>query len=314
MENISKPKLWLAQVRAPFLILAIMLVAIGWALSYKYLLASHQSFDWLKAILLLIGTISAHASVNLFNEYSDFKTKIDFDTSKTPFSGGTGLLPGGQSKPGSVLIAAIFTILLAAAIGVYFTLTVHWSIALAIIIGAFAIIMYTPFLAKILLGEFFAGFALGTLVVVGVFIGMTANNGITFANLIPLEVWLIAIPPGILTWLLLFINEFPDLEADKKGGRFHLLILLGRKTSGYVYTSMLSICYLTIILLPILGITSYWIYIALLTVPLAIKVFSVVLKDYDNMEKLVPALATDVMIVLGTDLLLAVAVMLPILF
>jgi len=288
MENVSKPKLWMAQVRAPFLILAIMLVAIGWALSYKYLLASHQSFDWLKAILILIGTVSAHISVNLFNEYSDFKTKIDFDTNKTPFSGGTGLLPGGQSKPGSVLIVAISTLIIAAAIGVYFTITVHWSIAMTIIIGAFAILMYSPFLAKILLGEFFAGFALGTMVVVGAFI-------------------------GILTWLLLFINEFPDLEADKKGGRFHLLILFGRKTSGYIYTAMLSLCYLTIIILPIIGITSYWIYIALLTVPLAVKVVGVVLKDYDNMEKLVPALATDVMIVLGTDLLLAVAVMLPLL-
>ncbi|MCL5991072.1 MAG: hypothetical protein M1419_03105, partial [Bacteroidetes bacterium] len=85
----------------------------------------------------------------------------------------------------------------------------------------------------------------------------------------------------------------------------------GRKTSGYLYTAMLCLCYLTIIILPLLGITSYWIYITLLTVPLAIKVFSVVLKDYDNMEKLVPALASDVMIVLGTDLLLAVSVMLP---
>ncbi|MBI5326241.1 MAG: prenyltransferase [Ignavibacteriae bacterium] len=313
MEKISAPKLWLAQIRVNFLILAVLLVAIGWALSYKYLLAAHQGFDWFKAILLMVGSISAHASVNLFNEYSDYKTKIDFDTNKTPFSGGTGLLPGGKSKPGSVLFASILTLLISAAIGIYFTITVHWSIVLTIGIGAFAIVLYTPFLAKILLGEFFAGFALGTMVVVGTFIGMTASPGMTFSNIIPLEVWLIAIPPGILTWLLLFINEFPDVEADKKGGRFHLLILLGRKTSGYVYTAMLSICYLTIIILPIAHITSYWIYIALLTVPLAIKVFTVVLKDYDNMEKLVPALGQDVLIVLGTDLLLAVAVMLPLL-
>lgn len=313
MEKVSKTKLWLAQIRVNFLILALLLVAIGWALSYKYLLATNQSFDWLKAILLLIGSISAHASVNLFNEYSDYKTKIDFDTNKTPFSGGTGLLPGGQTKPGSVLTVAVVTLLIAAAIGFYFAYTVHWSILMAIAIGAFSIILYTPLLAKILLGEFFAGFALGTMVVVGTFIGMTAKPDMPFVGLIPLEVWLIAIPPGILTWLLLFINEFPDVEADKKGGRFHLLIILGRKISGYVYTAMLSICYLTIIILPIAHITTFWIYIALLTIPLALKVFSVVLKDYDNMEKLVPALASDVMIVLGTDLLLAVAVMLPLL-
>jgi 1,4-dihydroxy-2-naphthoate octaprenyltransferase len=310
MGNPSKTQIWLAQFRANFLILAVLLVAIGLALSYKHLLAVNEHFNWFNAILLLIGTISAHSSVNLFNEYSDFKTKIDFNTLRNPFSGGSGMLPSGNTKPGSVLFVAILTLVISAAIGVYFSFVSHWSIALTIIIGGFAIVFYTDYLAKMLLGEFFAGFALGSLVVMGVYVAMTAHPQMSLSGLLPNEVWLLSIPPGILTSLLLFINEFPDMEADKVGGRHHLVIRFGRKISAYIYTYGLVAVYLTVILLPIFHISSYWTYIALLTLPVAIKVCLTAIKDYDNMEKIIPALGQNVLIVLGTDLLIASAVML----
>ena len=65
-------KLWIQQIRGPFLILSVALVLIGIA-------AAHRDgyFEWWHSIFLLIGVISAHISVNLFNEVSDFKTKID---------------------------------------------------------------------------------------------------------------------------------------------------------------------------------------------------------------------------------------------
>ncbi len=310
MDKPSPTQIWLAQFRANFLILAVLLVAIGLALSYKHLLEVNGHFNWLSAILLLIGSVSAHSSVNLFNEYSDFKTKIDFNTLRNPFSGGSGMLPGGNTKPGNVLFAAILTLIISAAIGVYFSFVSHWSIALTIIIGGFAIVFYTEFLAKVLLGEFFAGFALGSLVVMGVYIAMTAHPQMTLADLLPNEVWLLSIPPGILTSLLLFINEFPDMEADKAGGRHHLVIRFGRKVSGYLYALGLVAVYLIVILLPIFHISSYWTYLALLTLPIAVKVSSTAIKDYDNMEKIIPALGQNVLIVLGTDLLIASAVML----
>ncbi len=41
-------------------------------------------------MLALLGAFLAHISVNTLNEYFDFKSGLDLETIKTPFSGGSG--------------------------------------------------------------------------------------------------------------------------------------------------------------------------------------------------------------------------------
>ena len=310
MKEINKTQVWLAQTRANFLLLAVFLVAIGLTYAAKY---ADASFNVWHAVLITIGTIAAHVSVNLFNEYSDFRTRIDFDTNQTPFSGGSKMLVSGKTTPLQVRMASILSLLLAAGIGLYFTIVSHWSIAVIALLGAFAIVYYTPLLAKILLGEFFAGLTLGTLVVIGTYIAMNAQPGMSLGQLVPLEVWLMSIPPGILTALLLLLNEFPDAEADKKGGRHHLVIKFGKRTAAWIYTAGIVLTFGTIILLPVLGIASLWIYLALLPLPLAVKASQTAIVHGSDNALLIPAMGMNVMVVLATDLLIAVAVLIQIL-
>jgi len=302
-------KIWMAQIRANFLILSVFLVLIGLALTIKYPpdpLLYH--FNFFHAGLLLIGVVSAHISVNLFNEYSDYFTKIDFNTIRTPFSGGSGMLTSGNIKPRQVLTVAVVTLLLAFSIGVYFSLMAHWIIIVFSFIGFFSIVFYTRFLARFMLGEVFAGLALGTLVVMGTYISMTASPGLVKDSLLPSEVTWLSIPPGILTALLLFINQFPDMEADREGGRNHLVIRLGRKRSAWVYTAGMFITFTIILVLPLTGLSSFWIYLALFPIPLAVKSSITAIRHGDNNAKLIPALGSNVMAVLATDLLIAVAI------
>lgn len=305
MGNNSKLQIWLAQTRANFLLLAVFLVAIGLTFAAKY---GDGGLNIWHAILVMIGTISAHISVNLFNEYSDYKTKIDFSTDQTPFSGGSKMLITGKTNPRSVYLASIGTLALSAGIGLYFSLVSHWTIALISVIGALTIVYYTPLLAKVMMGEFFAGLALGTLVVLGTFIAMNGSPEMGFSTLLPLELILISIPPGILTSLLLLLNEFPDTEADKVGGRYHLVIKFGKKKAAWIYAAGIAATFGIILILPIVGISSAWIYLAMLPLPLAIKASMTAIKQGHDMSKLVPAMGMNVMVVLATDLLIAVAV------
>lgn len=309
MEKENRFKVWMAQIRANFLILAVLLVAIGVAFSYKYQ-PDNAQFNVLHAILLMFGVVFAHISVNLFNEYSDFKTRIDFNTDRNPFSGGSGMLTGGFTKPKNVLFAAFMTLIFALAIGIYFTIVSHWLLIILIAFGTFAVVFYTNFLAKLLLGELLAGLALGTLVVLGTYIAMTASPQSTINDLLPLNVILVSIPPGILTALLLFLNEFPDAKADKEGGRFHLVIKLGKERSSYLYTFFLFVTFGIIVLLPLINLASFWIYIALLPIPIAVKTSITAIKHGDENKVIIPALGQNVMIVLATDLLLAISILL----
>ena len=309
MQQPNKLVIWLNQMRANFLLLAALLVVIGTALAYKYL-PEGLTISWVNISLVIIGAVLAHASVNLFNEYSDHLTGIDRNTKRTPFSGGSGMINSGFTNPASVLAAAVATLLIAGAIGIYFVITAHWSLFLIILIGVFSIVAYTPLLTKLMLGELFSGLTLGTLVVLGTFIALTAQPGQSLASLLPFEVVMISIPPGILTSLLLLLNQFPDAEADRKGGRKHLVIKLGAQKAAYVYTAGVVATFLIILILPLAGVSSYWLFLGLLPLPFVIKATISALRFNDNMDKLIPALGANIVTVLLTDALLAVSILL----
>ena len=308
----NKIKIWAAQTRANFLILSVVLVLIGWALAWGALKSAGTEFPWLDAVLLMFGVILAHVSVNLFNEHSDFVTGIDFDTLKTPFSGGSGMLVQGKTKAVSVMRAAAVSLLISGSIVLYLALNSNLALLYFILIGAFSITFYTGVLAKIMLGEILSGLTLGSMVVVGTYIALTATAGSTLQEMFPAHVVWISIPPGILTALLLFINEFPDADADKKGGRKHLVIGLGKKRAAFVYAISITLAYAVIIALPFLSLVSYWIYLSLLTLPFALKAMITLLKDYQDFEKIIPAQGSHVVTTLSLDFLLAVAIFIEI--
>jgi len=313
MNKVGGFKNWIAQIRANFLILAVFLVIIGLAFSLKYPHENISSFNVLHALMLVIGVVLSHISVNLFNEYSDFKTKIDYYTKRTPFSGGSGMITSGKTRPENVRLVGITTLIIAASAGFYFAIVSHWIIIIFSLVGGFSVLFYTNFLAKNVLGELFAGISLGTLVVLGTYISMTASPGMPVGRLLPVEVIWISIPPGILTSLLLLINQFPDVQADKEGGRRHLVIRFGIKKASYIYTSGMFITFGIIVLMPILNISSFWIYLALIPLPLAVKACLTAIRHGDDLTRMIPALGSNVLTVLGTDLLLAVGVFIDVL-
>lgn len=285
-------KIWVQQIRAPFLALSVVLVLIGIAA------ARYDGYvHWGHSLLLMAGVIMAHVSVNLFNELSDHHTKIDFHTMRTPFSGGSGMLQAGKTSPTAVKMMAYSTLAIAGAVGAYFCFVSGWWVLLFMIVGGSAVRFYTSHLARWLAGELVAGLTLGSLVVIGVYYALSGS--------FTLETAWVAIPPGILTSLLLFLNEFPDAEADEAGGRRHLVIQWGKRRSAVMYVAGLVLVYLIILLGPVVVGVPLLSMMALLTIPLSVKAGMVVLKYNENSSHLLPALGMNVGIVILTDALLA---------
>jgi len=286
--------IWASQIRANFFLLAVALVLIGGGLAHDA-----GSFLWQPFLLCMLGTILVHASVNLFNELSDYRTGIDSRTRRTPFSGGTGNMQAGNTTEPGVRAAAWGTLLAAAGIGLYLSLRGGWLLVAFIAIGGLVTVFYTTFLAKFALGELFAGICLGSMVVTGTYLSITGQ--------VTARVLLASVPPGILTSLLLFLNEFPDLEADEWGGRKHLLILLGRKTAGRFYAVALAVCYGFLFW----GILAGWFpalaFLTFLTLPLALKAAGTALRHFQDFDRMAAAQGANVGVVLGVDFLMALA-------
>ncbi|MBN1595435.1 prenyltransferase [candidate division FCPU426 bacterium] len=287
-------KTWFTQIRAPFLLLAVVLTMVGGAAAGR-----DGQFHSGRFLLTMLGVVLAHMAVNLFNEHADHRTGIDRCTRRTPFSGGSGNIQQGRTRPGEVLTAAWTTLIAAFAIGCYLAwISNGWILAL-MLAGGVTAVYYTSHFARWTLGELLAGVNLGTLVVIGAY--MVQTGVLTGA-----VVWL-SLPPGILTALLLLLNEFPDADADRQGGRRHLVIRLGWQKAALLYAGGMGLQYFLLIF----GVWMKWLpagmWLALATLPLAVLAAYRALRFGNRHDKMLIALGANVSVVLGTNVIIAVA-------
>jgi 1,4-dihydroxy-2-naphthoate octaprenyltransferase len=270
---------WLRVIRVRFLLASIIAVSVGMALHWS----QNGSIDYLDLILTFAGVMALHASVDLLNDYWDFKRGIDTKTTRTKMSGGTGVLPEGLLKPSSVYRAGVAFLIIGSLIGSYFVMT-H-GILIAIILG-FAILSIYFYSTKIVdsgLGEFFVAVK-GSMIVIGTFFIQSGEVNI--------ESILAGIVIGTLSSLVLFIASFPDHDADKSKGRKTLVIVVGKKKAIKLFWIFPLISYVVILigvsvsLFPVLSL------ITLLSFPLIIKSGLGLQKNYDTVDELVPFMSS----------------------
>ncbi len=225
----NKLAIWLRVIRFKFLAASAIAVTNGLALSYWY---QSNHFNILYAILTYLGIFCLHASVDLFNDYWDYKRGIDLITKKTKFSGGTGVLPEGLLKPKDVVQAGILFLILGLSIGILFVFIKDYVIALILGFATLSIILYSNKLVNVGLGELFVGIK-GVLIVIGSFYVQTST--------IILESIIAGVVTGLLSSLVLYINSIPDIKADKEKGRKTLAIILENQTPSKIFTFILGL-------------------------------------------------------------------------
>ena len=285
-------KKWLLVIRAPFLTLPIVLAFVGTAVAWYdgYFHLGH-------ALLAFFGLLLAHISVNVFNEYFDYRSGVDFATRRTPFSGGSGALPSGLIKPKQALWLAVGTLAAIIPIGIYFIVVKGWLLLPLLIVAALCIVLYTPFILKTGWPEWVPGVGLGILPVLGAYFVQTGTY--------TLPAFIASVPSGILVHNLLLLNEFPDVAADTKVGRRTMPIVMGKRGASIVYSALTVSVYVWIIGWVIAGVMPLFALIALLTLPFALKAIQGALK-YEDMSRLVPGMANNVLFILTIQLLLGI--------
>jgi 1,4-dihydroxy-2-naphthoate octaprenyltransferase len=226
---------WLGVARAPFLLLPVTLVAAGAAAA-----AWEGAFGWGPTILALVGLVLLHAAVNALNEASDMTTGIDLRTTRTPFSGGSGTLPAGRLSVRAARLFAYTCAVFGGLIGGWFALRLGPLFALLAAAGAASVLFYTEVFARIGVGEIMAGLGLGALPVWGAAWVQGQPPG-------PAALWA-GVPAFLMTFNLLLLNEFPDEEADRAGGRKNIVLMLGRRGAALVYVAAAVLAPVTIVL------------------------------------------------------------------
>jgi len=289
---------WLRVIRVRFLLASVIAVMTGLALNWS----QNGSIEYFDALLTFAGVMALHASVDLLNDYWDFKRGIDTKTTRTKMSGGTGVLPEGLLKPSSVYRAGVFFLVLGALIGSYFVIT--YGILIAIILG-FAILSIYFYSTKIVdsgLGEFFVAVK-GSMIVIGTFYIQSGEVNI--------ESILAGIVIGTLSSLVLFIASFPDHDADKSKGRKTLVIKVGKDKARKLFWIFPLFAYGIIVIGVVLNYLPVLTLISLVSLPLIIKSGNGLQKNYDSVENLVPYMSSTLKFSRLTGILFVIGFLIP---
>jgi len=282
-------------MRVPFLVLPPVCVLLGAGTAVW----THGKVNVYHLLLVFIGAMAAHVSVNALNEYFDFRSGLDARTQRTPFSGGSGTLQARPDLARTALLMGLTTMAVAGVIGLYFLGVRGIGLLPLGLAGLFLIAAYTPWLTRFpLLCLLAPGLGFGVLMVMGTAFVLTGEYTWTafFASLVP----------TFLVSDLLLINQFPDVEADRSVGRRHYPITLGRRASAWIYDAFLLLAFLSIVVGVALGVLPVACLLGLLALLLAVPVAIGVIRHAEDLPRLIPYLAQDVLLQIATPLLVAI--------
>ncbi len=272
---------WFRVIRIRFLLASVIAVSVGLALSWWHGI----QIDILYAIMTLGGVIALHASVDLLNDYWDYKRGIDSLTQRTKMSGGTGVLPEGLLEPTQVYRAGIIFLIIGGLIGSYFVVIDGIIIGLILAFAVLSIYFYSTKIVDSGLAELFVTVK-GTMIVLGTYFIQSSE-----INIAPIMAGIFV---GVLSSLVLFITSFPDYEADKAKGRKTLVIFLGKQKATTMFWIFPIMAYLVLILGIIYEIFPLYCIISLGVVPLIIKAGLKLKQNFDEIPGLVPAMSSTI--------------------
>ena len=272
--------LWFRAIRIKFLLASIIAVTNGIAINYWMSGEVDLSF----ALLTYFGILCLHISVDLLNDYSDYKRGIDTNTKRTKFSGGTGVIPDNLINSKLIYMAGIIFLILGGLVGLYFVTIKGIIILILLTFAIISIYFYSTNIVNAGLGEIFVAIK-GCMIVLGSYYIQSDTINLTSVY--------VGIIVGLLSAVILLVTSFPDYNADKNSGRRTLVILMGKKNSVKIFAIIISITYAMIMSGSIIGIIPVYSVIGLLSMPFAVKAISK-LRKFNESTQLVSSMSNSI--------------------
>jgi len=298
-DSPTAPQALLGPMRLPFLILTPACVLLGIGAAF------YQSgrVDLLQVVIVLIGALAAHISVNALNEYFDFRSGLDLRTQRTPFSGGSGTLAAQPAMAPKALATGLVAMAVTAGVGLYFVFVRGAGLLPLGLAGLLIIAIYTVWLTRFpLLCLIAPGLGFGTFMVMGTSFALTGQYSWT--------AFVASLVPFFLVNNLLLLNQFPDVEADRSIGRKHFPIVIGRRASSWIYIAFLILTYTSIAGGVLVNLLPAWALLGLLTLPLAIAAGRGAHGRAEDISNLVPFMVQNVLLNIVTPVLMAIGLFL----
>ncbi|MFB0515347.1 MAG: UbiA family prenyltransferase [Candidatus Neomarinimicrobiota bacterium] len=232
-------RLWVRAVRAPFFTATLVPVVLGGVIAFRYVssVGAPEAWHWPTFWLVLVGALLAQAGTNMANDYFDHTTRNDeVNNVFSPFNGGSRTIQSGLIAPWKMLLAAMLSFLGTIIIGLKLNTALTGSpfgIGPLLVIGIIGVALGLFYTMRPIqlgyrgVGEIAIALGFGPVMVLGTHFVMTAPHlqatGSTWVWQSPL---LASLPVGILIMLVVWINQFQDVPADRLVGKYTWVVRL----------------------------------------------------------------------------------------
>ena len=221
----------------------LSITLVGCLLGFAAAVAGGVAFDWERALVTLLLALLAHAGINVLNDYYDHLNGTDARNTQRiyPFTGGSRFIQNGVLSPHQVLVFAI----------VLFAATIAGGVWLLGMVGAG---LFWIGLAGLTIGWAYSAPPLklnsrgvGELcVATGILLIVPGADYVQRGAFAPLP-WLVGVPYGLLAANILYINQFPDREADRASGKLHWVARLQPEAAAWGYGLILLLAALALL-------------------------------------------------------------------
>jgi 1,4-dihydroxy-2-naphthoate octaprenyltransferase len=263
LDVISK---WLISTRAAVLIMTFISAALAGLFAWR-----DGSFSFLPWLALAFGLIMAHASNNIFNDYTDYVRGVDKDNYYRNIYGAQPVASGLMTKRQHLTYFAV-TAMIALSLGLYLIWYAGFSATAWILLGlgAFFLLFYTWPLKGMAMGEVAVLIVWGPLMIGGGHYVLTQEwNWFVVIASLPYVL-------GVTT--VIFGKHIDKLEMDRQKGIHTLPVVIGEKASRYSVLAMMVVPYFITLYLIVAKFFTPVMLIVLLALPTFLKYYPVFLK------------------------------------
>jgi 1,4-dihydroxy-2-naphthoate octaprenyltransferase len=236
---------YLLATRPAFLTITLAGCLLGMATA----VAGGAAFDWARAAVTLLLALLAHAGINVLNDYCDHLNGTDArNTARIyPYTGGSRFIQNGVLTPRQVLGFAV----------ALFGVTIAGGLWLLGVAGA---ALFWIGLAGLAIGWAYSAPPLqlnsrgvGELCVVAGFLLVVGGADFVQRGVLAPLPWLAGAPYAFLVANILYINQFPDRDADRASGKLHWVARLQPATAAWGYGLLLLLAALALLAGVLLG-------------------------------------------------------------
>ena len=277
IDLMTKIFTWVVIMRLPFLSATIMPILVGAAV-VKFM---GLPVDWSLLGLTLLGGSLLHIGTNTSNDYFDHLSgtdSINYNYSNKGLNGGSRGIQMGLITPAGVRNLTIIVFALSIVVGIPLIQEAGIQVLWLGLIGFLSGLFYTAppfrFSSRKGMGELLIGLNFGPLMVAGSALVQTGK-------LLP-EAFLAGIPLGFLIAAVVYVNEFPDHDSDKKTGKNTLIVVFGPEKARVGYVALVSGAFLSIVLLVLNGTLPSLVLIALLASYFGVTSIQTLYKYYNS--------------------------------